>query len=86
MCWLGRYIGNLIRALRSSEATDSDPCIRTERTFAAQVFDIRVRSAVGRCANAKEFAIVEPEIAELGSTDSNGILQHRLKHRLQFSW
>jgi hypothetical protein len=63
----------------------SDPWIGTERTFAPQIFDVGGRGAVGRRTNAKEFALVEPEIAELGSTDSNGILQHGCKYRLKIA-
>jgi hypothetical protein len=65
------------------ESADSDPCIGTERTLAAKIFDIGGRGAVGRRTDAKEFAVVEPEIAELGTTDSNGILQHGGEHLLQ---
>src|SRR6516225_996129 len=86
MCRLSLYISNLIRLLRLRETADSDPWIGTERTFAPQIFDVGGRGAVGRRTNAKEFALVEPEIAELGSTDSNGILQHCCEHWLKIAW
>ena len=82
MCRLGRHVGNFIRLPCLREPADSDPCIGTERTRAAKIFDIGGRGTVGRI-NSKRFAIVEPEIAKLGTTDSNGILQHGGEHRLR---